>query len=90
MFKCFLLVGTYWDNVYKDLYLPAIWHLHFDTLIPALHSFCLGYVGEYRCTVIDLCLLLYLQFLSRLRRRIQVYCDQSLFATLSTVSRQAT
>ena len=39
-----------------------------------------GYLGEYKCTVIGLRLLL-IYGLSRLRRRIQVYCYMSLFTT---------
>ena len=46
--------------------------------------------GEYKCTVVGLVLLVCLQFLSRLRGRVQVYCNRSRFTSLSTVSLQAT
>ena len=43
-------------------------------------------IMEYKCyNVINLCLLHFLWFLSRLGMRIQVYCNQSLLTTLSMV-----
>ena len=71
-------------------HLPVRWHLHFVTLLCRSYRFSQGYIGEYKCIVIGLCLLVHLQFLSRLHRRIQVYCYWSLFTSSSTVSLQAT
>ena len=73
-------------------FLPARWHQYFETLFQSVHrSYRLsrGYVGEYKCTVIGLCFQLYLWILYKLRGRIQVYCDRSLFTTLSMVALQA-
>ena len=44
-----------------------------------------GYVGECKCTVGGLGLLVCLWFLPRLRRRVQVYCRRSRFTSLSMV-----
>ena len=71
-------------------HLPVRWHLHFAPLLCRSYRFSKGYIGEYKCTVIGLCLLFCLQFFSRLRRRIQVYCYRYLFTNLSTVFLLAT
>ena len=67
------------------------WLEHNQIVLPAntSYSFSPGYVGEYKCTVVGLCLLVCLQVFPRLCRLLQVYCSRSMFTSLSTVSSQA-
>ena len=64
--------------------------LYLTTVYYFIYGLYHGYLGEYNCTVIEICLLLYLWFISRLPRRIQLYCNRTLFTTLSMVYIQST
>ena len=75
--------ASYWSDLNWIIILSVNKKVVGISMFTTLSMVYSGYVGEYKCSVIGPCLLLCPWFLCRLRRRAQVYCNRSMFTTLS-------